>query len=158
MAKRFTGFVLAAMLLAACSNDVLYEAYVDIPDESWSADSIAAFSLEVSDTLSSYTMQVNVRNSADYPFQNLYLFIDIDAPNGAHLRDTLQVFLADEKGNWRGKGSASLFDCRFLYRQNVRFSSSGIYRIAIQHAMRPHHLKGISAIGIRVERDNRTNR
>ncbi len=140
-----------SMLIAACSDNYVYNGYVTMPHERWHADSLASFRVPVSDTITFYNLFVNVRNTTDYPYQNLYLFINITAPNGASVRDTFECYLADDHGKWLGKGKGKLRDNRFIYRQNIRFSTEGDYTVTLQQAMRVEQLKGISEVGFRVE-------
>lgn len=140
-----------SMLIAACSDNYVYNGYVTMPHERWHADSLASFRVPVSDTITFYNLFVNVRNTTDYPYQNLYLFINITAPNGASVRDTFECYLADDHGKWLGKGKGKLRDNRFIYRQNIRFGTEGDYTVTLQQAMRVEQLKGISEVGFRVE-------
>ena len=142
---------ITSMLIAACSDNYVYNGYVTMPHERWHADSLASFRVPVSDTIIFYNLFVNVRNTTDYPYQNLYLFINITAPNGASVRDTFECYLADDHGKWLGKGKGKLRDNRFIYRQNIRFSTEGDYTVPLQQAMRVEQLKGISEVGFRVE-------
>ncbi|HBI81291.1 MAG TPA: gliding motility lipoprotein GldH [Bacteroidales bacterium] len=142
---------ITSMLIAACSDNYVYNGYVTMPHERWHADSLASFRVPVSDTIIFYNLFVNVRNTTDYPYQNLYLFINITAPNGASVRDTFECYLADDHGKWLGKGKGKLRDNRFIYRQNIRFSTEGDYTVTLQQAMRVEQLKGISEVGFRVE-------
>lgn len=146
---------IALALFTACSDSYVYNGYVTLPQEQWHADSIASFQIPVSDTMTYYNLYVNVRNTTDYPFQNLYLFIDIVAPNGAIARDTFECFLADDHGNWLGKGRGKFRDNRFPFLQNVRFGAQGDYTVTLQQAMRVDQLKGISEVGFRVELGNK---
>ncbi len=140
-----------SMLIAACSDNYVYNGYVTMLHERWHADSLASFRVPVSDTITFYNLFVNVRNTTDYPYQNLYLFINITAPNGASVRDTFECYLADDHGKWLGKGKGKLRDNRFIYRQNIRFGTEGDYTVTLQQAMRVEQLKGISEVGFRVE-------
>ena len=140
-----------SMLIAACSDNYVYNGYVTMPHERWHADSLASFRVPVSDTITFYNLFVNVRNTTDYPYQNLYLFINITAPNGASVRDTFECYLADDHGKWLGKGKGKLRDNRFIYRENIRFGTEGDYTVTLQQAMRVEQLKGISEVGFRVE-------
>ncbi|QKG78869.1 gliding motility lipoprotein GldH [Tenuifilum thalassicum] len=149
--KHFLFVTIFSVSLLSCSDNYVYNGYITLPNESWHVDSIAQFNVPVSDTLTYYNLFINIRNTTDYPYQNLYLFIDVKAPNGSAIRDTFECFLSDEHGNWYGKGSGSLRDNRFLYRKNVRFGTSGEYKVYLQQAMRVDELKGISEVGFRVE-------
>ncbi len=139
------------MFFAACTDSYVYNGYVSIPQQKWHADSVVSFTVPITDTLSYFNLFVNLRNTSDYPYQNLYLFIDIAAPNGAAIRDTFECYLADEHGKWLGKGRHGLYDNRFMYREKVRFGTTGDYRVSLQQGMRTDELKGISEVGFRVE-------
>ena len=141
------------ILAVSCDGGAIYDQSVVIPNETWSADSIATFTLPVTDTVAAYDLYINLRNTTDYQFQNLYLFVDIHAPNGATLRDTFECYLADDHGKWLGKGKGRIYDNRFLYRQSVKFSTKGDYRIQFQQAMRAENLKGLANVGVRVEHE-----
>lgn len=150
--------VLLSALFVSCDRDAIYDQSVLIPNETWNADTLATFTVPVTDTVAAYNLYVNLRNTPDYQFQNLYLFIDIHAPNGAFLRDTFECYLADDHGKWMGKGRGKIYDNRFLYRQAVKFSTPGSYRIELQQAMRVDNLKGLVNVGVRMEQDNSSNR
>ncbi len=109
--------------------------------------------MPVTDTVSAYNLYINLRNTNDYQFQNLYLFVDVIAPNGASIRDTFECYLADNHGKWLGKGKGKIYDNRFLYRQSVKFSTKGDYRIQLQQAMRVDDLNGLANIGVRMEHE-----
>ncbi|MGE0078580.1 MAG: gliding motility lipoprotein GldH [Bacteroidales bacterium] len=140
-------------LFTACDPGADFDQSVTIPNDKWNVDSLAVFTIPVVDTVSAYNLYVNLRNTTDYQFQNLYLFIDIHAPNGAFLRDTFECDLADDRGKWLGKGKGRIYDNKFLYHKGVKFSSKGDYRVEIQQAMRVDDLKGLANVGVRMEHE-----
>lgn len=154
MIKHFAYPLIAAfaILAAACSESVIYEANVDIPKETWNADSTANFMVNVDDTSSIFNIYINLRNTTSYTNSNLYLFVQTISPSGAVLRDTVEYLLADSKGKWLGKGFGSIRDNRLLYKQYIRFPENGTYTFGIQHGMRTDNLIGISSVGLRVEK------
>lgn len=151
MSRIIAVILFLGIFAVSCDRAAVYDQSVIIPNETWSSDSIATFSLPVADTVAAYDLYINLRNTTDYQFQNLYLFVDIHAPNGATLRDTFECYLADDHGKWLGKGKGRIYDNRFLYRQSVKFSTKGDYRIQFQQAMRAENLKGLANVGVRME-------
>lgn len=149
--RRLLLAAIALVLWASCTTPAGYTAFELMPTEEWHRDSILRFELPVEDTARSYNLVLDVRSSTDYRFQNLYLFIDIEAPNGATLRDTLECFLADDAGRWLGSGHGALRDNRYMYREGARFAMQGAYCLSIQQAMRMEALKGVVGVGIRME-------
>ncbi|WP_163715923.1 gliding motility lipoprotein GldH [Mangrovibacterium lignilyticum] len=144
--------VLFFAVLLACDRQKEFEAYQSLDTSGWNKDSLVVFTVEFEDTLSSHNLYLNVRNSGDYQFSNLWLFVHIKSPDGTLLTDTLEFQLADPSGKWTGSGIGDLFDNQFTYKDNIYFPLPGKYEFSIQQGMRSETLKGIRDIGIRIEK------
>ncbi len=143
-----------AMVFFACDPGKVADDYQTIPDATWAADSAHSFTFNIARTNQNNNIYFNVRNDRTYEFSNLWLFVTIESPSGVSLTDTVQVMLAEPSGKWLGKGFSGVYDNRLIYRRNVYFPESGKYAIRLKHGMRPENLKGITDIGIRVEKVN----
>jgi gliding motility-associated lipoprotein GldH len=141
------------LALFACKSDKLYEEYRTIDSSGWNKDSVAIFSFKVDKTYLNYNLFVDVRNRGDYSNSNLWLFVDITAPDYTCIHDTIEYQLAYPSGKWTGKGSSGIYTNQFPFRENVFFPIAGTYTISIRHAMRNEPLKGISDIGFGVKRN-----
>jgi len=144
--------LMVGAFLSACDRKRVYDTYREFPDATWEADSVQTFDVAVFDTKQNHNLYFNIRNDRDYPFSNLWLFVTIDQPGGTRLTDTVEVVLADPAGKWQGKGFAGVYDHRILYRHNIYFPVAGEYRFSLRHGMRTTRLKGITDVGIRVEK------
>ncbi len=87
----------------------------------------------------------------NYPFANIYMFLDTRFPDGRIARDTVECQLADYDGRWLGKGSGSIKSNRFLFQKAVRFRQKGNYAFTFEQAMRTSELKGIRDVGLEIE-------
>ena len=108
----------------------------------------------MTDTVSLCSCYINVRNTTDYPFSNLYLFIKTIYPDGKVAMDTIQLQLADKSGKWLGKGIGKLRDNQVLLMKDIRFPYTGKYVFEISQAMRVNKLKGIKDIGMRISKQS----
>ena len=99
-----------------------------------------------------YNFYINIRNTTNYNYSNVFFFIKTEFPNGQYSLDTVEVFVADLDGNWLGKGMGDNKDIQILFRKRGRFPMSGNYNISFEHAMRKEDLVGIKALGIRIEK------
>lgn len=140
------------IILAACDNNRVFDEYKPIPKSGWNKDSVVVFSVPVTDTVQNHNMFINVRNDVNYPYSNLWLFIDIIEPGGKALKDTFELSLADPTGKWLGEGMGGVKTRQVIYRRDVYFPVSGTYKIELQQGMRKDILKGIRDIGIRIEK------
>jgi gliding motility-associated lipoprotein GldH len=140
------------MSLLACDPRKVTDEYHTIRNSSWNVDSVQHFSFFILQKEQNHNIYLNIRNDRSYGFSNLWLFVTIVSPTGKSRTDTVQAVLADPAGKWLGKGFSGVYDNRLIYRRNVYFPDPGPYTIHLQHGMRPNDLKGITDIGIRVEK------
>lgn len=145
--------ILVSMLLSvSCNRDVVFTDFFEIPEKTWSLSDIPSFDVPINDTLNSNNIWLMIRTGSDYPYRNIYLFITASTPGGITITDTLQYDLADEKGNWYGKGFGNIHALNLPYKTNVYFPLKGNYMFKIQHGMRIENLNGVYDIGLKVEK------
>jgi len=150
MTKLIASLFIVAVLLS-CNSNVVYDEYINIEKENWKKENIATFEFDAVDTLTAHNFYINVRNKGEYPYNNLYLFVTINSPEGNFSRDTVNCILADDRGKWKGKGWGDLWDYQQPYLGNVKFAKKGKYIVSYEQAMRVEDgLKGISDIGLKI--------
>jgi len=143
-------------LLAGCAGNVVYQDSIPVPDGAWDRSLAPEFSFDIADTINQHDVYIDVRHTGDYPFSDLFLFVDLNGPGGRHLRDTVECLLADPMGRRYGKGTGFLFadrhDAKVLYRLHNKFPAAGRYTIRLEQAMRTEQLPGVIDVGVSVER------
>ena len=144
--------IFISLLAVACTSKDVYFQYKSVTLKGWSKDSVYRFDISIKDTLATYNVYVNVRNRGEYPYQNLWLFLNKTTPDKIQSKDSIECYLADQRGKWLGSGIGSIMEMPVLYQQNVRFKKVGTYHYTIVHGMRDSILIGINDIGMRVER------
>ena len=144
--------LLFTLLLNSCNSDILFTDSVAMPDNTWDLSNIVHFSAPLNDTITPADVSFTIRTGAYYPFRNIFLFVTTVAPDGNTITDTLEYDLADEKGNWSGKGFGDVHELSLPYKSNVFFPEGGIYDFRIQHGMRVVDLNGVYDLGIRIRK------
>ena len=142
--------LMVAVAMAACNANTVYDNSVRVAEPVWYADSVARFEVLIEDTTLDYQSGVLIRNSGDYSYQNLWLFITEIAPDSTVTCDTVQYFLADNYGRWLGSGIGSLYTNVYYYEEDLHYSQEGVYTYEIRQGMRDEELKGITNIGMRI--------
>ncbi|MBO4645583.1 MAG: gliding motility lipoprotein GldH [Bacteroidales bacterium] len=176
-----TGLLLSMLLFPACNKGVLMEKIVVFDNEVWKQNEYVECEVDIEDTAQYYTLYLNIRNSVDYEYQNLYLFVDLVTPDSMEYRDTTEIYLADVYGNWYGRGGRLkdrqyYFLCMHTplkygmmnvpypttindktvsvneyYPVRVQFPQKGKYVFRFHQAMRTDALKGIANFGLTVK-------
>lgn len=149
--------LLSMLLLSSCNSDAVFSSSTSFSD-GWGVQDTVEVNLPEMDSLSAYNLFINVRNSNDYPFNNLFLIVDMEFPRGKIITDTLEYRMANADGTWMGTGIGSVKENKLWYKEGVRFTESGQYKLSIVHAVRNNgavegveRLMGITDIGISVE-------
>lgn len=143
--------ILGVLFLTSCYKSAFFEENRHVASETWKQGDTLYYKLQITDTIHYFDFYLNVRNSTDYRYRNLYLFMNTKFPGGGIARDTIECMLAAADGKWYGKGMGKIKDNRILFKKAVRFPHAGTYLIGIQQAMREVKLAGISDIGVRIE-------
>ncbi|MDR0866529.1 MAG: gliding motility lipoprotein GldH [Candidatus Symbiothrix sp.] len=146
------GIGLLFLLVTACSQkeEVYYE-FRSFPKSQWDQREAIRFEVPIKDNSTLYNVFIETRNNNDYPFKNIWLFVDYQTPDGKVYLDTIQRDLADDYGKWNGDG-ISLYSYSILYKGNVQYPDTGMYVYTIRQGMRTNPLKGISDIGLKISK------
>lgn len=148
----FLAGLLLALVLFSCDAGRIYENFYSFGTQGWNKDSIAVFKVDIQDTVQHYNLLINTRNLENYPYSNLWVFVDVVSPDNKLIRDTVEYELALPNGKWTGKGTGGVYENQFMLRQNVFFPRTGDYTFKIQHGMRDDELKGLKDVGFRIEK------
>ena len=146
-----TAFLFVLLFLSACNNDSFDKRTV-IPEAEWRQEDRVAFDVDINDTISPYEFGIGLRHLENYRYSNLFVFLHTTMPNGNHTHDTIECTLATPEGRWIGKSSGSMRDLTVPLNENLLFPLSGTYHFEIEQAMREPVLKGISDIGLYIEK------
>lgn len=144
-------FVLA-LFLSSCNKNIVYSKYQTFEDEQWYTKDKAVFDLEINDTQTLNNISLMVRHAETYPYNNLFLFVTTKYPDGKVLTDTMEVILANSKGEWLGSGVGDIFDFKVPIKKNVRFPLGGKYQFVFEQAMRVDPLPMIMDFGFEIEK------
>ncbi|MBR1630408.1 MAG: gliding motility lipoprotein GldH [Paludibacteraceae bacterium] len=139
-----------AIGLSACGGHGVYSEFRSIGQGGWDMNDTLQYRVEWTDTVQPYDVMLYLRHTADYPYQNIWLFVDIVRPDSSVARDTIEFYLADGRGRWLGDGG-SIKEMSVIYSDGQTFRQAGAYTYMIRQAMRDTVLAGITDVGISIE-------
>lgn len=149
--------IFTALFLVSCETNTVFSE-VRALDGHWGADEVIEFKLPELDSLATYNLFINVRNSNQYKYNNLFLIVSMNFPHGKTITDTLEYRMANPDGTWLGQGIGELKDNKLWYKERVKFIEEGTYTVDIMQAMRNNgevegvsKLEGITDVGFSIE-------
>ncbi len=146
------------LVFISCSKQPFFTRYKNIENNKWAIDKSVDFNIAVADTLTSYNIFINIRNTNQYPYSNLFLVVTETFKNTILQIDTLEYQMADASGHWLGTGFTSVKENKLIYKTDYTFPKKGDYSFSIVHAVRKNghilgdkYLEGISDVGLQIE-------
>lgn len=146
------GCAFLLLSLLSCNKDVVFSKYESFKENEWHAKDKAMFDVDVTDTESLNNISLMIRHADSYPYNNLFLFVTTNYPDGKILTDTMEIILANQKGEWLGSGAGDIFDFKVPVKKNVRFPLAGKYKFTFEQGMRVDPLPMIMDIGFEIEK------
>jgi len=151
--------VVICLSFLSCDSNRVFDEYKSVSSQ-WNKDSIISFKVSPPDSINAYNVFVNLRNTNDYKYSNLFLIVSTKFPNGKVIKDTLEYRMAQPNGEFLGTGFSDVKENKLWYKENIVFKESGEYKFDIQHAMRENgkvqgveNLEGVTDVGLRVEKN-----
>lgn len=144
-----SAFVLSFL---SCSNNVVFSKYQTFENNEWHAKDKAVFDVDITDTQTLNNINLMVRHADSYPYNNVFLFVTTNYPDGKVLTDTMEIILANQKGEWLGSGAGDIFDFKVPVKKNVRFPLAGKYKFTFEQGMRVDPLPMIMDLGFEIEK------
>lgn len=149
MLKKPGIFFLLSVVMTSCGDTgVVFQETKEIKEAKWDKDAPVSFDFSISDTTQFHDFYLDLRTTTSYEWSNLYVFVEIDFPNGKNNIDTVEFILADKTGKWNGKKSGSLVDNNLLFIHNKRLPLKGDYSMKFTQAMRQDVLEEVTDVGL----------
>ena len=159
----FKYLVILGLVISSCDSNRVFDEYKTLPNQ-WHKDSIVEFEITPPDSINAYNLFVNLRNTSEYKYSNLFLIVEMNFPNGKKVKDTLEYQMAKPNGEFLGTGFSDVKENKLWYKEGVVFNEAGSYKVSIQHAMRANgqvkgveNLEGITDVGFRIEKLQESN-
>ena len=149
-AVAMTLFIAAAVLIIpSCQRKPVmsHASFIHLPASGWQRTLPLTFIPAYDDSAASYDIKLALRHASSYRYRNLSLVVDIIGADSTVNRQSVDVALADEYGNWTGGGFGALYQDQVIIAQGV--GPDAARSIVVWQAMQGcDTLHGINDLGI----------
>ena len=149
---RLFTIIITLFSFISCEQNELFQAYKGVENLAWSYHEPISFDVEIEDTTSLYNVDINIRHSGAYAYQNCWVWLHTEYPSGQKHSVRKELKFCNEEGTWYGSGLNNIFDVRNPVQNNAKFQEKGIYKFKIEQNMRINPLPNILDVGLRIER------
>lgn len=143
--------MLLAFMLGSCGKTPMYSNTHEFQNGVWSSGAVPAFEFDVNDSTTAYDLSFLLRINNEYDFQNVWILMHTDKPDGSYSTDTVNLQLSDEQGRWLGKKSGAVYSYQAIFGRQHFFKPTGSYKIRMEHAVMEPNLRGVLDLSLLVE-------
>lgn len=143
-----TGILIAivlAALMSACSGWKEAGEYRSVDVNGWQYGDTLHFNIELPDSTMRGDLAVVVRHTAAYPYSNLWLELNYPQEGGV-ASDSVNIVLADDFGNWQGRGVGLSFQRVDTVLRGITLATPA--DVTLRHIMRVDNLSDIEQLGV----------
>ncbi len=147
-------FLIATILSSCRDQNCVFHQYRHVHEEGWLAQDTLHFEIPVTDTLSTYALELDLRNTTSYRYKDLYMMVEMEYGDSVFqplTADIIRYPLTDETGKWKGSGWGTVLQNSLLLR-TFFFAHPGQLRCKIYHKMNDCPLTGIKDVGLKLSR------
>jgi gliding motility-associated lipoprotein GldH len=142
---------LILLVLVSCGKKPMYSETHEFISGIWSSGEMPVFEFEVSDSLTPFDLSFLLRVNNEYDFQNIWILMHTEKPNGESAVDTVNLQLCDDRGRWLGKKSGAVYSYQAIFGRQHFFKPTGKYKIRMEHAVMEPNLRGVLDLSLIVE-------
>jgi gliding motility-associated lipoprotein GldH len=143
-------FLIILFFVQACNTATVFHEHEKVSGK-WAVSDPVKFSFTVTDVSTPYDLYISVRNTRNYPYQNLFLQYQFDGGEAENTAGLVDLLLFERKtGKPIGSGLGDVYDSEHLIMANKTFPAAGTYELRVIQFMRTDSLSGIQRIGLKV--------
>lgn len=147
--KQYLLSVIIIATTAACGPKVIFDENRDVSDP-WKYQNTIEYAYEIIDTTLAYDLQLIVKHSTEFSFENLYIKTTTTFPDGKSVTNPVSLQLADPNGNWIGDCSGRACKTNIEIFSGAHFKNAGKYGLSIQQFSRNEQLSGIQGFQLKI--------
>ncbi|SMG33906.1 gliding motility-associated lipoprotein GldH [Marivirga sericea] len=138
--------------ISSCTEERYFEDNYDFQDRSWNMEESAEFNIEIDSIELPYQIKLNLRNTMDYPYRNLYIKYQVRDSTYVMEDKLLNIKLFEAKtGKPYGNKQSDIYAHQLSLVDSMFFPAKGKYTIELKQYMREMELEGMISAGIRIE-------
>ena len=137
------------LLVSSCNKGVFFDEVQSLENNKFTLENQLVYEVNATDTLKQYDFEIIVRNSTEYEYSNLWIYIVSEAPDSVSSKVAQRIDIAHSNGTWIGNKSGSIVTNKVKY-QTLTFPIKGVYRFTIALATQQEQINHILDIGLRI--------
>lgn len=143
-------FVLPLLLFSCQSDEIPVGAY-SFKDNMWNQKVKPFYELELTDTTNVYDFFITLRNTTDFKYSNLFIYVEEIPPFGPSVRTRHEIPIANADGSWIGTKTGTIIENNYLVKRG-KVPFIGKYKFIIEQAITDQEVTEVLDISFQVKK------
>lgn len=139
------------LFFASCGERPLYSEVYSFDNKTWNQTDTATFNVIIEDTLTPYQSTLLLRTTTDYLYSNLWVYVDIVAPDGVKSTVAYPISITRPDGSWIGTKSGTIVESKLIFGAAI-FPMKGKYTYSLRQAVNQKEVENTLDIGLLIEK------
>jgi gliding motility-associated lipoprotein GldH len=139
------------MLWSSCGEQPHFEKVYSFNGKKWSQDVKPDFKVKIDDVSVPYAFTINLRTTTDYKYNNLWIFLKTETPDGTIERLPFQIMVANPDGSWVGTKTGTIVESALEFQARM-MPVKGEYTFTIEQGITASEVDEVLDIGFRVRK------
>lgn len=130
--------VLLVISIIGCAEKPVFSKKINL-EGNWAYENALTFPFDIDNLENTYDLILSLTYGRDFSYQNIYVKIETQYPEGKKDEDILSLNLTNGSGVFLGDCNSSKCEIDLLLQEKFKFKESGKYVITIhQHGRNPN--------------------
>lgn len=143
---------LIGMILVSCGDSPLFTKSVAFPNNTWTVENKPKFVVDIQDTSKFYTVDITVRTTTDYGYNNMWFFLYAETPKGQDGREPIEIKISNPDGSWVGEKSGTIVTTS-VHFSHRKFPQKGKYKFTLEQGITEKAIPEVLDISYTVKED-----
>lgn len=146
-----SSIMLALLLFTACVEKPVFEKVYSFENREWKQDVKPTYSVEIDEVESEYDFTLMLRTSTDYKYNNLWVFMKTEGPDGVSAREPFEIIITNPDGSWVGNKTGTIVETP-LYFKRRKLPSKGKYIFTLEQGITESIVDEVLDLGFEVKK------
>jgi gliding motility-associated lipoprotein GldH len=152
MRKQISVFVLMlGLIFTSCGDQPEFEKVYSFEGKTWNQDVKPEYTVDIQDVNMEYDFTLSLRTTTDYKYNNLWIFMKTESPDGTSAREPFEIMIANPDGSWVGNKTGTVVETP-LYFKSRKLPLKGKYTFTIEQGITESEIDQVLDLGFRVEK------
>ncbi len=149
--KRSSLILSIILLLSSCVDAPVFEKTYSFKNREWKQEVKPSYEVEIDEVESEYDFTLTLRTSTDYKYNNLWIFMKTEGPNGISAREPFEIAITNPDGSWVGNKTGTIVETP-LYFKRRKLPNKGTYLFTIEQGITESTVDEVLDLGFEVRK------